>query len=53
MDKEDLFIKFKEGMEHYSKLIKEDPKNKEHYEPAYFAYRNALLELDEKERKKK
>jgi ABC-type Zn uptake system ZnuABC Zn-binding protein ZnuA len=51
MDKEDLFLVFKEGMEYYAQLIREDPKNKERYEPSYFAYRNALLELDERERK--
>lgn len=51
INNDDLLIKYKEGMEYYSRLMKEDPKNRERYEPAYYAYRNALLELDEKERK--
>lgn len=53
MDKDDLFIKYKEGMEYYAQLMKDDPKNRERYEPTYLAYRNAFLELDEEERKKK
>lgn len=45
MDKEKYELKIKEGLDFYARLIRDNPKDKERYDPCFQAYQKAWLEL--------